>query len=214
VLCVRGVWNITRCVSRSLHRKTSRDEISSACGPVDALSALVWRTAHNGVLQTADNSSYFCNPKADFRSLQFAVAILHPPILCLQDLFKYYPIRNYTGCTQKNGVVSIVFTIETAPFFCVHSVLSYLLLYYIFIFYYLYYILYYYIYYYIICNLWYFWVITRRRVVIIYRRFGDNVSVPSSRFEIPFPSCNLDSLMLGPTRCPETSVNNYTHDAV
>ena len=33
----------------------------------------------------------------------------------------------YTGYTQKNGAVSIVFTFETAPFFCVcpvHTVLS------------------------------------------------------------------------------------------
>jgi hypothetical protein len=29
----------------------------------------------------------------------------------------------YTGHTQKNGAGSIVFTIETAPFFCVYSVL-------------------------------------------------------------------------------------------
>jgi hypothetical protein len=28
-----------------------------------------------------------------------------------------------TGHAQKNGAVSIVFTIETAPFFCVYSVL-------------------------------------------------------------------------------------------
>jgi hypothetical protein len=27
-----------------------------------------------------------------------------------------------TECTQKNGAVSIVFTIGTAPFFCVYSV--------------------------------------------------------------------------------------------
>jgi hypothetical protein len=31
----------------------------------------------------------------------------------------------------------------------------------------------------------FFWVITRRRVVIIYRRFGNNASVPSSRVKIP-----------------------------
>jgi hypothetical protein len=30
----------------------------------------------------------------------------------------------YTGYTQKNGAVSIVFTIEPAPFFCVYSVCS------------------------------------------------------------------------------------------
>ena len=28
----------------------------------------------------------------------------------------------YTGYTQNNGAVSIVFTIDTAPFFCVYSV--------------------------------------------------------------------------------------------
>jgi hypothetical protein len=32
--------------------------------------------------------------------------------------------RKYTGHTQKNGAVSIVFTIETAPFFCVCPVLN------------------------------------------------------------------------------------------
>jgi hypothetical protein len=31
-------------------------------------------------------------------------------------------IGQKTGNTQKNGAVSIVFTIETAPFFCVYSV--------------------------------------------------------------------------------------------
>jgi hypothetical protein len=30
----------------------------------------------------------------------------------------------YTGYAQKNGAVSIVKTIETAPFFCVYSVLG------------------------------------------------------------------------------------------
>jgi hypothetical protein len=29
----------------------------------------------------------------------------------------------YTEYTQKNGAVSVVFTIETAPFFCVYTVL-------------------------------------------------------------------------------------------
>jgi hypothetical protein len=29
----------------------------------------------------------------------------------------------YTGHTQNNGAVSIAFTIETAPFFCVYPVL-------------------------------------------------------------------------------------------
>jgi hypothetical protein len=29
-------------------------------------------------------------------------------------------VSTYTGRTQNNGAVSIVFTIETAPFFCVY----------------------------------------------------------------------------------------------
>jgi hypothetical protein len=35
----------------------------------------------------------------------------------------YYMYNKYTGYTQKNGAVSIVKTIETAPFFCVYPVL-------------------------------------------------------------------------------------------
>ena len=31
-------------------------------------------------------------------------------------------VTGYTGYTQKNGAVSIVFTNETVPFFCVYSV--------------------------------------------------------------------------------------------
>jgi hypothetical protein len=41
-----------------------------------------------------------------------------------------------------------------------------------------------------------FWGVTRRHMVIVYRRFGTNVSFPSS-------------LVKSPVRCPETSVNNY-----
>jgi hypothetical protein len=37
---------------------------------------------------------------------------------------KFHPNNNCcTGHTQKNGAVSIVFIIETAPFFCVYPVL-------------------------------------------------------------------------------------------
>jgi hypothetical protein len=35
----------------------------------------------------------------------------------------------YTGYTQKNGAVSVVKTIETAPFFCVYSVYIYIYIY-------------------------------------------------------------------------------------
>jgi hypothetical protein len=35
------------------------------------------------------------------------------------------PWNLYTGYTQKNGAVSIVFTIETAPFLCVYPVCIY-----------------------------------------------------------------------------------------
>jgi hypothetical protein len=36
--------------------------------------------------------------------------------------------KNYTGYTQKNGAVLIVFTIKTAPLFCVCPVLCYVIL--------------------------------------------------------------------------------------
>jgi hypothetical protein len=42
-----------------------------------------------------------------------------------------------------------------------------------------------------------FWDITRRRVVIVYRRFGT------------MHLSHLDPCRLEPIRCPETSVNNY-----
>jgi hypothetical protein len=61
-----------------------------------------------------------------------------------------------------------------------------------------------------------FWVITRHRVVIIYRRFGTTYrSHPhGSRFRVGKKAYNIEAgkrsgVRMGPIRCPETSVNNY-----
>jgi hypothetical protein len=43
--------------------------------------------------------------------------------------------------------------------------------------------------------------ITQHRVVVLYRRFGTNRSVPSSRVKKPNK--------MGPIHCPETSVKDY-----
>ena len=49
-----------------------------------------------------------------------------------------------------------------------------------------------------------FWDIMRRRVLIVYRRFGTCRSrLHGSRVRVGKP------VKMGPTRCPETSVNNY-----
>jgi hypothetical protein len=39
--------------------------------------------------------------------------------------------------------------------------------------------------------------------------FGDNVSVPFSRVKNPSRALDPCPVKMGPTRCPETSVNNY-----
>jgi hypothetical protein len=53
-----------------------------------------------------------------------------------------------------------------------------------------------------------FWVITRRRVVIIYRRFGINYRshLHGSRFQVGNSKLESWPVKMGPIRCPETSV--------
>jgi hypothetical protein len=56
-----------------------------------------------------------------------------------------------------------------------------------------------------------FWDITRRSVVIVYRRFGTTYRshLHGSRVRVGKPNTDSWPLKIGPIRCPETSVNNY-----
>jgi hypothetical protein len=53
-----------------------------------------------------------------------------------------------------------------------------------------------------------FWVITQRRVVIIYRRLGERIG-PIFKGQRVHSSWTSWPLEMGPIRCPETSVNYY-----
>jgi hypothetical protein len=60
-----------------------------------------------------------------FYTLPFVVYFIQKftsTCLNLYILLRLTDILLYTGHTQKNGAVSIVFNTETAPFFCVYSV--------------------------------------------------------------------------------------------
>jgi hypothetical protein len=54
-----------------------------------------------------------------------------------------------------------------------------------------------------------FWDITRRGVVIVYRRFGTTCRSHLQGSIIRLKESDSWTVKMGPTRCPETSVNNY-----
>jgi hypothetical protein len=51
----------------------------------------------------------------------------------------------------------------------------------------------------------FFWDVTRRKLVVIYRRFGTSYHSHFQESSIPRP------LKMGPIGCPETSVSNYQY---